>query len=196
MELPYGLSSGTPAAELMDSTAAKLWLRVDTSADDTIVAALIKAARQVIESQCNLTCTTTTHTLTLDCFPSTWIYLPRGPLQSVTSVKYYDSDGTQQTWASTNYIVDTKTPSPRIGRADGISWPIYDTRIAPIEVVYVAGYGNAATDVPDALIVAAKMIVADMYENRQTGAEREIFMNPTVDHLLSLYKNRNPVLGA
>jgi len=97
--------------------------------------------------------------------------MPKAPLSSVTSVKYLDSAGSEQTWASSNYIVDTPVGDAAVKGAialsDGITFPVIDDVINPITIRFVAGYGSKH-DVPEAVRIALMMMVADMYEHRQS----------------------------
>ncbi len=52
-----------------------------------------------------------------------WIVLPKGTLQKVTSIKYIDANGTQQTLAATEYTVDTVEVPGRVRLAFGKYWP-------------------------------------------------------------------------
>lgn len=197
--LAYGLSVVTaPAAEIMTAAQAKLWARVDTTADDDIFTALIVAVRQQIEAHCNVTLINTTYDLKLDAWPAYGpVYLPRGPLSSVTSITYVASDGTSTVWASTNYVVDTSHPSGRIGLADGVSWPTLQNRISPITIRYVAGYGATSASVHDAILIAARILLTDLYENRQVEITGTIVSeHKAVANLLRLYENKNICLGA
>lgn len=193
----YGLTSGAAAAEIMTTSEAKAWLRVDHSAEDTLIDELVVAVREEVESWLNATLINTTHTLVFDCWPSNGIiYLPRGPVSSVTSISYLDGNGDSQTWASSNYVVDTSTPSPRIGRADGVTWPTLDNRIANVTIVYVAGYGATSASVPSSILIAAKLLLADFYENRQAQTSANLNQNKTAKRLLDRFRNYNPMIGA
>lgn len=198
MEYPrYSLSVQTaPAAAILTTALAKEWLRIDHSSEDTLVDTLVSAVRNDIENYCETTLITTVYDLKLDYWPGCRvIYLPRGPVQSVTSITYLDSSGASQTWASSNYVTDLGHASPRIGLADGVSYPTIDNRIAAITVRYTAGYGDAASDIPDALLAAARLMIADYYENRQLQQTANLIYNKTVDRLLQQYKTRNVLLG-
>ena len=100
-----------------------------------------------------------------------WIELPKPPLQSVTSVTYRDTAGTLQTWAATNYVVDTPAgPRCRRGRlslAYGISWPSTYGQASDITIRFVCGYGAAASSVPALSRQAMLMAVATFYATRE-----------------------------
>lgn len=94
-----------------------------------------------------------------------WIELPRGQLQSVTSVKYIDGAGVQQTLAVTEYSVDTVNVPGRIRVEYGKTWPITRSQWDAVRIVYVVGWANAAA-VPSALKQAMLILIATMYEYR------------------------------
>lgn len=156
-----------PAAEPVSTADAKTHMRVTTSADDTYIDALVKAARMALESNLNRQFISTTYYFYLDQWPAV-ILLPRPPVSSVTSISYVDSDGATQTWSSSNYQVDSPTNAlARIMPAYGRTYPtIRDTVFKPITVEYVAGYGTAGSDVPEHIILAIKMLAAHWYEER------------------------------
>lgn len=161
-----------PAHEPVSLDEAKLHLRIDSSDENTIISALITAAREYIEHACRRALITQTWRLSLDDWPVTGdeIELPRAPLVSVTSVVYTDSDGTATTWAAANYEVDTDSQPGRIKLAYGESWPSATLKASnPIQITYIAGYGNAV-DVPQHLRQAIMLLVGHWYENREMAA--------------------------
>lgn len=109
-----------------------------------------------------------TYTLTATGFPSgyNWTLPHASPLASVTSVQYYDVSGTLQTFASTNYYVDTSSEPGRLWLAPNAYWPSTQSRANAVIVTYVAGYGTAAS-VPDIDKAAVKLLVANWYDNRE-----------------------------
>lgn len=66
----------------------------------------------------------------------------------------------------TQYMVDTSKNSPgRVKIRNGYSWP-HHRYFASFIVEFKVGYGDAATDVPDALKQASFVLLGHMYENR------------------------------
>ena len=94
--------------------------------------------------------------------------LYKSPVSAITHVKYYDSDDSQQTLASSNYILDGTSKPARIGISVTGSLPNLADRINAVEVKYTVGYGNASTDVPDGIKQAVLLTLGNWYENRQT----------------------------
>lgn len=155
---------------------AKDHLRVVHTDDDLYITALLLAATKWAEDFQQRTYISRTHTDYLDEFP-TVIRPTYSPLVSVTSIKYYDTDGNQQTLASANYRVDTNTEPGRITEAYNISWPDIRLITNTIEIEYVAGYGTAAA-VPDDVKAAIKLIVGHLYEHREIVSEVKMDMVP------------------
>jgi uncharacterized phiE125 gp8 family phage protein len=114
---------------------------------------------------------TATWELWLDAFPcSGVIAIPKPPLASVTSVKYIDQDGAEQTFSSGDYLVVAPAgPACQHGFVSlgyGKSWPSTRPQKAAVKVRFVAGYG-AATAVPSALKQAVLLVFGDSYANRE-----------------------------
>jgi len=144
-------------------------LRVDLTDDDTLITALIKAARVRLEMDAGIALINQTLEMTLDCFPQNGgpIKLKRPPLSSVASIKYIDSDGDEQTWDSSKYRVDTASKPSRITPAADESYPVTQFVTGAVIIRYVAGYGAASTAVPQDLIQAILMLIGHWYENRE-----------------------------
>lgn len=128
---------------------------------------LVTAARQYVEDRTNRAVVTQTWDLFLDTLPygDDTILLPKPPLQSVTHLKYYDTDGVQQTWASTNYVVSVSREPGRLRLAYNISWPSIQYRPDAVVVRYVAGYGLQAA-APERLKAAILLLVGHWFEHR------------------------------
>lgn len=165
----YGLSlySG-PAVEPVSLTEAKAHLRVTATDEDTLISSLIVAARQWVEEQTYRALVSQTWDLQLDKFPSgdEPIRLPRAPLQSVTSITYTDTAGASQTLSATLYVVSATRQPGVIRPAYGQVWPEAQDKPDAVTVRFVAGYGAAAA-VPELLKSAIKLLVAQMFEQRE-----------------------------
>lgn len=145
---------------------AKDHLRVDASDDDDLIAQLIVAVRRHAEQVLSRALITQTWTAYYDAFPAE-IELPMPPLQSVTSVKYVDTSGSEQTVSADDYTVDTDREPGRIVPAYGESWPATRDQINAVYVKYVCGYGDLASDVPDDIVAALKLLLGHYYEHRE-----------------------------
>ena len=156
-----------PVTEPVVLEEAKTHLRVEHDDDDSYISDLCRIARQWVEMYQRRALITQTITLYLADWPS-MIYLPRPRLQSVTSIYYTDTGGTNTLLSSSYYTVDTIHEPGRIYEAWSYSWPSARPIDKAITIVYVAGYGDAAANVPDVTKHAIKLLIGHWYENRQT----------------------------
>jgi len=164
-----------PAAEPVSIDEFKSHGRIDIADEDTLIAAYIKAARRQVEKIARRALVTQTWDLYLDKFPKeSTLKIPRPPLQSVTSIKYYDPDDSESTFPASSYVVDAVTEPGRVVLKSGETWPSDTLRVVNGMIVrFVAGFGLVA-DVPDEYKQAIKLLVSHWYENREpmvaTGA--------------------------
>ena len=151
----------TPATAFpLDLSDADDHLRGLYADDDAHLQRLVRAAAAYIEGDLGVAMLDTVYDETFASWDK-WqkFRLGRSPLESVTSVKYYDDDDSEQTWDSANYLT---TGVPEIEVAPDISLPSVSTRQYPWTVRYTAGYGTSASDVPHTLQQAMRLIIEDM----------------------------------
>jgi hypothetical protein len=86
--------------------------------------------------------------------------LPRGPVQSVTSITTYDRANASSVFDGANYRVDVA--GDRVYLNEGRTWPDNLRATAAVEIVYVAGFNP----LPPAIGQGLKQHVAAMYECR------------------------------
>ena len=159
-----------PVAEPIDLAEAKLHCRVDADDEDALFARLIYMARVQCEQVARRSFITRTYTAMLDYWPyMTRFELPYPPLVSVTHIKYYDEDGVEATFNAANYVVDAHSEPGRIALKSSSSWPSVTLReINGVEIRWVAGYGNNLDDVPDTYRAAMLLLIAHLYEHRES----------------------------
>ncbi len=157
-----------PAVEPVSLSEAKVDLRVDHDDDDTLIAALITAARMEAEGLARRAFISQTLELSLTNWPvDGYIRLPLPPVASVTSITYYKDDNTSATMSSSDYIVITDVDPAVIALAKDKTWPSDALRtVAPIRVRYVAGYGATAASVPERYRALVRSLVLVRYESR------------------------------
>ena len=154
------------AVEPLEVADLREYLRITHGNEDTLLATLIDAARHYCEDVTGRQFVNASWKITLDSFP-TEILLYKTPISTVTHVKYYDTDNVQQTLVDgTDYETDTDSEPGRIREAQTTSWPSTYTRYDAVEVQFVAGYGAAASDVPEKFQQAIRFLAGHWYENR------------------------------
>lgn len=179
-----------PATEPITLTEAKLYLRVDDTTEDNLITALIVAARMQVEKRTYRPLITQTWELILnsnEVLEDSKIYLNKAPLTSITSVKYYDTNNTEQTLSSSFYQTSLNgNPAELVVT----SLPQIYERLDAVTIRFVAGYANAAA-VPQDIKQAMYFIIGHLYENRQqvvTGTQVNE-MPLSAEYLLEPYRN-------
>ena len=174
-----------PSVEPLALSDVKSYLRISGSGEDTLLGTMIETVRVFCEDFINRALITQTVTLTLDAtneiddplwdgtrtgpylnFYKDFISLPKAPIQSVTTVKTFADDDTATTMSSTKYYVDISRDPGRVVLRTGETWPTALRVANAIEVVYVAGYGDAASDVPAPLKLGMMQHIAYLYDQR------------------------------
>ncbi len=172
-------------------TAAELRSFLKETSDglpDADANGFIREARQLIEQMTGLALLQQDWRLALDHWPSgrgAWwdgvkegaiselhgqpaeLDLPRYPLISVQSVTVYGTDGTPAVVnVAATFDVDTYQYPGRLALKFGQTWPVALRPTNAIEIVYRAGFGALATDVPAVLARAVKQVAAYLYSHR------------------------------
>jgi uncharacterized phiE125 gp8 family phage protein len=150
-----------PALSVIDVVEAKQHLRITDNQNDVAVAQFIAAATEEAEQYMGRGLLTQSWKLQLDWFPNE-IPLPMAaPLQSITSVKYYDENGTQQTLATTYYGTDIVSRPGKVVLKPDQSWPGVqsDRRNGRVEIIYVVGFTDASL-VPERIKQGIRQYVA------------------------------------
>ena len=160
LHFPYFVRTVAPAEEPVSLSDVKAHLRITGSAEDSLLTRLILSAREAAEAYLQRALVTQSWQLSYDDYAPSCISLPRGPVQSVTSVKMVARDGSSTTLDASAYYLNS-----------GKEVLVLDTPLVShiIEVVYVVGYG-AASAVPGAIKQGMLTHIAEMYEKRGEAA--------------------------
>lgn len=169
--VPYTISTVTPSTDTPVSVEeVKLHAYVDTNLQNTVVLRQLKAASRLVEIMSRRQLRSATFDVRFPYFPADGILpLPRFPVNSVTSISYYNTDDTLTTLASSDYSVVTHTDSPGyIERGHNKTWPSLACRNDAVTVRFSAG-STSSTGVPDTLKQAICLTVADWFRERQNA---------------------------
>ena len=131
-----------PTEEPVTLNDLKLHARISGTDSDDLLDFYRIAAREAAEAFMGRGILTQTWTLLLDAFADV-ISLPMAaPLQTVTWVKYYDENGTQQTLATSVYDTDTVSRPGRVVLKVDQSWPGTQSsrRNGIVEIKYIVGW--------------------------------------------------------
>ena len=177
-----------PDSEPVTLDEVKSSLRVTSNAEDALLTQFIEDARIFVELKTRRKLITQTITAYYDNFEEgeqgeDWfegyrrgaitnigggqrLTLEFSPTQSITSLDIVATDNTEETIASSEYYLDNFDDDMRsyLRSDEGI---VNGTRNQnSVKIVYVAGYGSNATDVPSALRRAIIAMVGALYSNR------------------------------
>ena len=191
--IDYGLDLQTaPAAEPLTTAECRSHLNLDETYYDTILDNLVVAARQKVEAETGRQLISATYDLTLDKFPpgTRILHMPKGQLQSVSAITYTDRAGASATFSADDYIVSIKRDPGSITPGYDKTWPSARQVRDAVQIRFVCGYGDAASDVPQAIKQAILLLVGHLFENREA-----VLVGPgatvlpmAVDSLLAPYK--------
>ena len=162
MALKLHTTATLPAVTLAET---KMHLRVDSTAEDTLIAGLVTAATADAEHLMGRAIMPQKWVLTLDSFSSV-MTLQRPTVTAVDSVKYVDSTGALVTLSPTLYQVSLANDyTATIMPAYGQTWP--ETREQPdaVQIIFSTGYADAAS-VPESIKAWIKLRVGTLYETR------------------------------
>lgn len=185
--MPLAWVSGSPAVEPVSLSEAKAHLRVSGTASDSVITGLLAAARELCELQSRRSFMPRTITARFADIPREGVWLPQGPVQTVSSVSFLDGEGGSSTLDFvTNLTNDLVllTPDQEFDRET--------TLPDPFEVVYTAGYTNVPVRYKQAIL----LIAGHWFENREEVSDitlAEIPMGAKL--LLGIDRNQNYAFG-
>ena len=188
-----------PVVECVSLSEVKSHLRLTTTAaeaaayttEDDLLDRLITVARVQAEQETGRRFITQTLTYYLKQWPAErFIRIPYPPLQSaVVTYRLTDDDDYDETLSTAD--VDIASEPGRIILQPNESWPsgtLYTDK--PIKIVFVCGYGDAASDVPENIKAAILIKIGDLFGNREEVVIGTITSRITgaVDSLLRQYR--------
>jgi uncharacterized phiE125 gp8 family phage protein len=178
----------------------KTHLRIDHSDEDAALSAMIRTATDALdgrEGMLGRALLRQRWRLLLDAFPPGGVItLPLPPLLSVVSLSYAPADGSSPlTLPPSEYLVDgigdhgSAAIMPAIGKA----WPATARLPAAVSLIFEAGYGDDAEDIPEPIRHAIRLHVGSLYESREAGLVTQFsgkaFANlPEYDRLLQPFR--------
>lgn len=179
---PGMLLTRTVAAATAPVTVAevKADLRIEHALEDAKIADLIATATAMAGAPDGITgksLVTETWALSVPRADSYGrICLPVTPVQSITTITYFDADNAPQSLTVGDFYLYGNEDSAYIELKEG-SWPTVYNRRDAVTVTFVTGYGAAAA-VPANIRQAIRLMAAHWYEHRVSVAERALFEVP------------------
>ncbi|MCR6734449.1 MAG: phage head-tail connector protein [Afipia sp.] len=186
-----------PTIKPVTLTEAKAWLDIGYTDKDTVITGLIGAATAHLDGWTGILgrclCEQTWRQ-DFDDFRSC-LRLPLFPVISITSVKYTDTIGAEQTIPSENYTLKNDDLGAYVEFISSYSFPSLNTESAAVRVTYLAGYADIAgtpktSSVPDDIKNAIALLVRQWFDNPSAVNVGNIVtpMPQGVDALLAKYR--------
>ena len=144
-----------PSATIVTLQAAKDYLRVDYSEDDTLIQSLIDTARIRLEQYASVAMTA--RTLKVVAYVDEFIELPYAPINTISLVEYWDGeDWVAMTVGDYRVLGDTYKK-------------VYFTSpiMSEFRFTYTCGYATT----PESMKTALLKMVGDLYEYRESSVE-------------------------
>ncbi len=165
----------TPATVFPVTTEqAKQHCRIDDDGDDDYIDALIAAATAQAETLTGRCIAAQTWELLSDSFPECDIEIDKGPVQSITSITYYDTAGDIQTLSAASYALDATAEPALVILNDGYDWPEVEVGTNKMIVRFVAGYSS----VPPTIYHACLLLIGQWYDQRSGTSDKPITETP------------------
>jgi len=165
---------------------AKAHLRVSHTSEDAIIWDMVRSATEMVERETWTQINQKGITIYLDLWES---LRADGvtPIQTVDSIKYYDENNEIQTLPSADFKTDLKADPIKIDIEDT---PTLFDRYNAVEIALTVGYSEPCK-VPAGLSACVKMVLADLYENRQNFSPVAVHELPRgTQNLLWLYSRK------
>lgn len=145
----------------LDQVKKQLEISVSDTTHDIQLASMIQEAREQWEHDTDsVTCYQTLRIKVSDFYDG--FELPKGPVQSVTSLQYYDGNNNLQTYSAANYGLHKD--EIRLGYQ--VTLPAWSARWDAWAITYRSGYSQDASLVPAIAKRAMLLLVANYFENR------------------------------
>lgn len=154
--------------------------QMTVSDDDAWITAMLPAAREYCEQYLGRALAPRTMEYVGDAFPAVAIgappgpafQLPFGPVQSVESITYTDTDDAPQTVASIDYEIDAISVPSQVVLTYGSSWPTARSSTGSVRVRYITGYSTPGESpqvypLPKMARAAILLFLGHLYENRE-----------------------------
>ncbi len=159
--------TASPVNSAVTDALVEQQLFLDSGESPLLVANAIASATDFVERDTDRSLITQTWTMTLDQFPinrGETIYIPKGKIQSITSLAYIDGDGAPQTLdENTDFTVTSIGTENRVIPIGG--WPSTSTDLNDVvTLVWISGYGDDDTDIPGWAKRAVLLKVQEAYD--------------------------------
>lgn len=180
-----------PSAEPISTADAKAHLTYEDTDKDALIVSYVASARAHVEARTGTRLVTQTVSFKTDDW-SDLENLPVAPIQSISSIAYTDTAGDVITLSSSVYEARLELLEPTIVLKYGQVWPSRQQG-SLITVTAIVGYGAAGAQPPDVLH-SIRLMLADMFAQRETLGDRAMISAPVAASVDALLANHTKFL--
>jgi uncharacterized phiE125 gp8 family phage protein len=179
----HAIALAGPAVEPIPLAEMRAYLRLDSDAEDALVAGLVSAARIAIERATRLALIAQSWRVLLEHWPVDGVVaLPHAPVLSVEAVRLRPHSGAAVLVDPTCYRLDSACDPARLLVDLSAVQPMRGDRI---ELDVTAGFGLGPEAVPEPLRLAIRRLASRWFENRGDTAIPAGPLDPDVAALLA-----------
>ncbi|MGH0001311.1 head-tail connector protein [Pseudovibrio ascidiaceicola] len=192
--MPIPLQVKKPTQALLDLAITKMHLRESGTHQDSYIQFLISAVTSKLDGYSGILgrCLIDQDwSIQLDDLKSRAIKLPF-PNVSAATVSFINEDGVAIDVDPEIYQLVERHSGAQVQLKNSHNWPSEAHGSEEVSVTFTAGYGSA-DDVPDAIKLAALLILTNHYENRESVVLGTIAVEvpQSADNLLAPYRLRS-----
>jgi uncharacterized phiE125 gp8 family phage protein len=181
----HAIALAGPAVEPIPLAEMRAYLRLDSDAEDALVAGLIAAARLAIEGATRLALIAQTWRVLIEHWPADGAFsLPLAPVLSVEAVRLVPRSGASVLVDPVSYRLDPGCDPARLLIDLSAMQPLHSDRI---EVDITAGFGPNPESVPEPLRLAIRRLASRWFEHRGDTAIPAGPLDPDIVALLAPY---------
>lgn len=163
---PSLMTGPTTEPVLLDQAKERVEIALSDEAHDSHLIELIAQAREEVEHDCDMAICTQTWEIKTDLMVD-GLQLHKSPVQSITSIQYYNTNSVLTTLPTSVYSLDVANRMIRLNNNQ--LWPTTETRWDAWRIVYVCGY----TTVPAIVQKAVLLLVENYFLARDPQKESE-----------------------
>jgi len=173
-----------PESEPISLDELKTHLKILHDSEDAFLDTLIAAARGHLEKTCGSAFAAQTREGYLAGFPNARAIMLPEPAASLSSIKYRDRDGNEQTLPASVYHFEPAGFCGRVDLLEGQQWPATQPHPRAVTLRWVAGSAEAAEDIKHAM----KLLCGHWYFNREIAGDSRANAPFAVEALVQKYR--------
>lgn len=152
--------------EPIDLAYAKNFLRVDSDAEDALIADMIVSARLRVEHMIRSSLISRRQKYTTSKLSDSGLFINHGPVQAVYDVSAIDKDGHEIELWPADYSVNLRAVPAHLCLNAPNRWSHFGSGTRYVEIELDAGYGTEPNDIPMPIRQAILLLVAQSFEYR------------------------------